>query len=96
MNSSRKIKPDVLSKLLENARIKILSMLYQKDTCACEIVNKTKLKNNLISHHLKVLTDMGYIEAKRNGKHMMYNLRPCKRDIVREIFELIDRKDLNY
>lgn len=96
MNYNENIKPESLKKLLAKVRIKILYMLYQKDTCACEIVKQTKLQNNLISHHLKVLSDMGYIEGKRNGKHIMYNLKPSKRPIVKEVFNLIYTKNLNY
>ncbi|MBN1617723.1 helix-turn-helix transcriptional regulator [Candidatus Dojkabacteria bacterium] len=63
-----------LQKLLVTNRIKILSLLAQKDTCVCQIVKQLKLKHNLISHHLKTLVDMKYIESKRNGQHIIYRL----------------------
>lgn len=84
------LKAETLKKLLVKVRIEILTLLYQKDACACEIVKETTLKNNLISHHLKTLTDMGYIEGNKNGKHVMYNLKPSKRSTVKKIFDLIE------
>ena len=90
MNKKESLKAENLKKLLAKVRIKILSILYEEDTCACKIVEKTRLKNNLVSHHLKVLTDMGYIEGKKNGTHVMYNLKPSKRILVKKILDLVE------
>lgn len=84
------LKAENLKKLLAKVRIKILDILYQEDTCACQIVEKTKLKNNLVSHHLKVLSDMGYIEGKKNGTHVMYNLKPSKRILIKKVLDLVE------
>jgi ArsR family transcriptional regulator len=84
------LKPKTLRKLLAKVRIKILAILYNKDTCACEIVKEVNLKNNLISHHLKVLSDMSFVKNKRNGRHMIYSLNPSKRETVKKILDLIE------
>jgi ArsR family transcriptional regulator len=90
MNKKDKLKAEDLKKLLAKVRIEILSILYQEDTCVCKIVEKTKLKNNLVSHHLKVLIDMGYIEGKKNGLHVIYNLKPSKKVLVKKILSLVE------
>jgi ArsR family transcriptional regulator len=84
------IKAKNLKKLLDKVRIQILILLYEKDTCACEIVDNTGLENNLVSYHLKTLSDMGYIKAKRNGVHMIYTLKDSKRSIIKKILDLIE------
>lgn len=79
-----------LEKLLVTNRIKILRLLYKKDTCVCQMVNKLELKHNLISHHLKTLQDMGYIASTRNGQHIIYHLKESKKNIVENLFKLLN------
>jgi DNA-binding transcriptional ArsR family regulator len=90
MNKKDKLKAEDLKKLLAKVRIEILSILYQEDTCVCKIVEKTKLKNNLVSNHLKFLIDMLYIEGKKNGLHVIYNLKPSKKVLVKKILSLVE------
>ncbi len=78
-----------LEKLLVINRIQILSLLYKKDTCVCQMVKHLELKHNLISHHLKTLQDMGYVSSKKNGKHVMYHLEESKKNIVKNLFKLL-------
>jgi DNA-binding transcriptional ArsR family regulator len=89
-NKKLTLKPKDLRKLLAKVRIKILKILYKQDSCACEIIQETKLKNNLVSHHLKILSDMGYIKGKRNGTHIMYSLKDEKRAIIQKLLNLIE------
>ncbi|MCA9380517.1 ArsR family transcriptional regulator, partial [Candidatus Dojkabacteria bacterium] len=42
-----------INSLLVPNRLKILKILQKDSTCVCEIVEKLKLKHNLVSHHLK-------------------------------------------
>lgn len=78
-----------LEKLLVINRIQILSLLYKKDTCVCQMVKKLELKHNLISHHLKTLQDIGYISSTKNGQHVMYHLEESKKNIVKNLFKLL-------
>lgn len=78
-----------LRKLTAPNRIKILELLYKQDTCVCKMVEKLELKHNLISHHLKILIDMGYLENRRNGQHIMYSLIESKRSFVNKLLALV-------
>jgi hypothetical protein len=33
---------------------------------------------------------MGYIEGKKNGTHVMYNLKPSKKVLVGKILDLVE------
>ncbi len=79
-----------LERLLVLNRIQILNLLYKKDTCVCQMVKQLDLKHNLISHHLKTLQDMEYISSKKNGQHVMYHLEESKRNIVKNLFKLLN------
>lgn len=89
MKDIKEEKIEEIQKLLVLNRIKILLLLYQKDTCVCQMVKQLDLKHNLISHHLKTLQDMGYISSTKNGKHVIYHLEESKRDIVKNLFSIL-------
>ncbi len=88
-NSKKKVKE--LKKLLQKNRIDILSILYVQHTCVCQMVNRLNLKHNLISHHLKTLQDMGYIQSKRNGKHIIYSMSKDKKETVTQLFNILNK-----
>ncbi|MBN1374249.1 helix-turn-helix transcriptional regulator [Candidatus Dojkabacteria bacterium] len=90
MNVSTNKKIETLRKLLVLNRIKILTLLSQKDTCVCQMVKKLNLKHSLISHHLKTLLDLKYVKTIRNGQHIIYKLIESKRDIVLELLTIIN------
>lgn len=90
MQKKIKQKTIELKKVLQINRMEILLLLYEKDTCVCQMVTKLSIKHNLVSHHLKTLQDMGYISSKRNGTHIMYNLNTNRRKTVEMLFKLLE------
>lgn len=89
MKDIKEEKIEEIQKLLVLNRIKILLLLYRKDTCVCQMVKQLDLKHNLISHHLKTLQDIGYISSTKNGQHVIYHLEGSKRDIVKNLFSIL-------
>ena len=47
----------VLKALADPNRLRILAALMEGDTCNCELVERLGLPANLLSHHLKVLSE---------------------------------------
>lgn len=62
-----------LNTLAEPNRLAILSFLKDGEKCACEIHPKLKLPQNLSSHHLKVLKDLGLLKSRRDGNKILYS-----------------------
>jgi len=89
MKDIKEEKIEEIQKLLVLNRIKILLLLYRKDTCVCQMVKQLDLKHNLISHHLKTLQDMGYISSTKKGQHVIYQLEGSKRAIVKNLFTIL-------
>ena len=56
----------VLKALADPNRLRILAALMEGDTCNCELVERLGLPANLLSHHLKVLSEAGLINARRD------------------------------
>jgi ArsR family transcriptional regulator len=47
-------------------RLRILDVLMQGDSCNCELNERLGLPPNLLSHHLRVLRQMGLINSRRD------------------------------
>ena len=62
-----------LNTLAEPNRLAILAFLKEGEKCACEIHPKLKLPQNLSSHHLKVLKDLGLLKSRREGTKIIYS-----------------------
>ncbi len=72
MNKKLNIKK-YLTTLAEPNRLAILRFLKDGEKCACEIHPKLKLPQNLSSHHLKVLKNLGLLKSRREGTKILYS-----------------------
>ncbi len=84
MNKCKKnsFKPKSLKQLADNLqiiaepnRLNILCLLSSGTKCVCEIEKGLKLKQNLISHHLKILRENGLVKVKKQGLWKHYSLK---------------------
>lgn len=74
-SSSNKELLDFLKIISDPNRFKIINLLQQeKELCVCEIAEKLALPQNLISHHLKRLTDIEVLIKHREGLKIFYKL----------------------
>jgi ArsR family transcriptional regulator len=64
----------LLKLMSEPNRLKIFALLAGGERCVCEIEEHMKLPQNLVSHHLGVLRDAGYIRARRAGRWVYYSV----------------------
>jgi DNA-binding transcriptional ArsR family regulator len=62
--------------LADPTRIRILNILARSDEplCVCDIVDQFTLGQPAISHHLKILRDVRFVEAERRGTFMYYHV----------------------
>ncbi|MCF7835228.1 metalloregulator ArsR/SmtB family transcription factor [Candidatus Gracilibacteria bacterium] len=68
-----------LSKILENLsqpmRLQIICLLNKVDRLSvCEMIEKFKIKQNLISHHLSMLRKIGIVKTQREGVKIFYSI----------------------
>ena len=57
----------VLKALAEPNRLRIFNHLMQGDSCNCELGDALELAPNLLSHHLRVLSKAGLVQARRDS-----------------------------
>lgn len=64
----------VLKALSDETRLKIMDMLSCGEMCACRILEEFSISQSTLSYHMKMLTDCGLVNARRDGAWMRYTL----------------------
>ena len=79
-----------LAKALSHpARLEILRVIAQKDTCICgEIVDDLPLAQSTVSRHLKVLKEAGLIQGTIDGPSVCYCIDLEALRLLRERFSI--------
>ena len=89
MGSYKMKELSALIKLIsENNRLQILHLLQKGEHCVCELMEKTKLSQSLISHHLKDLKDINIITDRKEGKWVHYSLTDEGKRITSLLFQI--------
>jgi DNA-binding transcriptional ArsR family regulator len=68
--------PDVLTALAEPHRRRILDVLREGDSSVGGLVSHLGASQPQVSKHLRVLREAGLVEARVDGHHRIYSLRP--------------------
>jgi len=55
-------------------RVRILSLLQQRELCVTEIAEAVELSQSAVSHQLRMLKQMHLIKFRREGKNLWYSL----------------------
>jgi ArsR family transcriptional regulator len=79
----------VLKALADRHRLRIVNMLLRADdeaVCVCEFQPFLGLAQGTVSHHLKVLLEVGLVERETRGTRSYFALAPGALDAVRGVF----------
>lgn len=76
-----------LKVLADSTRLSVLKMLIQQPMHVGEMNAVLGLDQSLLSHHLKVLRQEGFVTAVRDGKAVLYDVA---RDMRSEVAKGID------
>jgi len=60
--------------LADETRLKIIDMLSSGELCACKILEEFDITQPTLSYHMKILTDCGLVNARREGAWMKYTI----------------------
>jgi DNA-binding transcriptional ArsR family regulator len=63
-----------LQALADDTRLRILALVADGAPSATEINQALGMSQPRVAHHLKVLVDAGYLEARRDGRFVRYTL----------------------
>ncbi len=65
---------DFLKIISDENRLRILCILKTGPKCVCDIWENLELSQNLVSHHLKTLKDLGLLKARKQGLKTFYSI----------------------
>jgi len=71
----------IFKALSDPNRLMIVDMLSCGELCACVILEKFKITQPTLSHHMKNLCDCGLVTGRKEGKWIFYSLN---KEIVQE------------
>jgi DNA-binding transcriptional ArsR family regulator len=75
---------DVFNAVAEPRRREILSLLALEERSVGEIVDRLEYAQPSVSKHLRVLSDVGLVRARRDGKRVLYRTNA---DAIRPLHE---------
>ncbi len=74
-NNNHKLIASTLRAAGHPVRIHMLELLNSEGSISVnEICEKTKTDQSLTSHHLRLLTEAGFIKGTRKGKYIFYSI----------------------
>lgn len=79
---------EFLKIVAEENRLKILCILRNGEKCVCDMWQYLNLPQNLVSHHLKVLRDLGLIFSEKRGLKVFYKLN---KKVVKKYLKLLNK-----
>lgn len=59
-------------------RIYLIEKLTQGEQCACVLLDDLRVTQPTLSHHMKVLSDSGLVNVRKDGKWSYYSIN-CER-----------------
>ena len=66
-----------LKAVADPARLRLLNIIAScGEACACDLTSPVGLAQPTVSHHLKVLTEAGFLEREQRGKWAYYRIAP--------------------
>jgi len=73
------INPVKVSKALSDKnRLKILEMLGETPRNVGDVAERLNVEENLASHHLRVLSSLGFLKSRRKGREVYYDLNKTR------------------
>ncbi|WP_298252800.1 metalloregulator ArsR/SmtB family transcription factor [Bradyrhizobium sp.] len=61
--------------LADPARLRILEAMKSRECAVGEIVGRMDICQSGVSRHLRILTEAGIVQARRDGQRRLYSLR---------------------
>jgi len=79
---------DAFNAVAEPRRREILNFLALQERAVGDIVNSLNLEQPSVSKHLRVLREVGLVNVRRDGRHMLYRTNG---EAIRPLYEWTSR-----
>ncbi|MWB98502.1 metalloregulator ArsR/SmtB family transcription factor [Agromyces sp. MMS17-SY077] len=78
--------------LADPARLRLLSIVASSEgheACVCDLIEPVGLSQPTVSHHLKILTEAGFLSRSKRGTWAYYALVPGALDRLAALFTAV-------
>ena len=58
----------------DSNRLQIVQMLSEGEKCGCKLLEAFNITQPTLSHHMRILTECGLVNARKEGKWSHYSL----------------------
>ncbi|MBU5677014.1 metalloregulator ArsR/SmtB family transcription factor [Alkaliphilus sp. MSJ-5] len=73
--------------LADETRVKIFDMLSKGELCACNILEDFDITQPTLSYHMKILSESGLVNSRRDGVWMKYSINKDGLDLLKNLFD---------
>lgn len=81
------MKAEDFKAMADENRLRIIERLKEGECCACELLAGLSLTQSTLSHHMKLLSESGLVNSRKDGKWMRYSLSSQKLSEFRAYFD---------
>jgi ArsR family transcriptional regulator len=74
MSQAHKDRARVFKAFCDETRLMVLELLQSGEKCACVLLEKVHVGQSTLSHHMKILTNSGIVNARKEGKWTYYSI----------------------
>ena len=82
----------IFKALSDETRLSIFKALSQDTQCACQLLEGFSIAQSTLSHHMKILTSVGLVDAIKQGKWVYYQINETTLDHVKTWVTAIEVK----
>ena len=75
MNKKYIVQARIFKALSDENRLKILELLKEKPCNASELLDEMDFGQSTLSHHMKILLNAEVVQARKQGKWIIYSLK---------------------
>ncbi|MBD3405314.1 MAG: metalloregulator ArsR/SmtB family transcription factor [Candidatus Lokiarchaeota archaeon] len=77
----------IFKALADESRLRVIGLLLrQREVCVSDIAKELGLTTSSVSHHLGLLTRLGFVDYTRDGKFVYYSVTDdCIKDIIQRV-----------
>jgi len=83
----------VFKALCDPNRLMILETLQSEERCACKLLEDLEIVQSTLSHHMRILCDAGFVNARKDGKWMHYSIN---KEGFKKAKKLLDEFEMNF
>lgn len=83
----------IFKALGDETRLKIFGLLGCSEICACDILKQVEITQPTLSHHMKVLTGCGLVNARKDGSWTKYTVNE---EYVTRIQAFLEKRKTNH